>query len=82
MARDLVHYYDDSTFNGEIPRNRILFWKQKRFAYQREYRICVKPKLLGNDALSLDIGDISHMCGSTVSHKLNDMLQVTLDEAA
>jgi hypothetical protein len=82
MVRDLVHYYDDCTFNGEIPQNRILFYKQKRFEYQREYRIAVAPKLLGTDPLIVDIGDISHMCGKASSHNLNDLLQVTLDTAA
>jgi hypothetical protein len=79
---DLVRYYDDATFHGQIPRNRVLFHKQKRFEYQREYRIAVAPKLLGTDPLIEDIGDISHLCGKASSHKLNELLHVKLDRAA
>jgi hypothetical protein len=82
LARGLVHYYDDTTFHGEIPRKRILFYKQKRFEYQHEYRICVAPSLLGNDPLIVDIGDINHLCRKASSHKLNELLQVKLDNAA
>lgn len=81
MAHDLVHYYEDSTFNGEIPRSRILFWKQKRFEYQREFRIAVAPKLFGTDPLVLDVGNLSDLCGKVSSHQLNDFLKVRLDEA-
>jgi hypothetical protein len=78
----LVQYYDDTTFSGEIPRKRILFHKQKRFEYQREFRIAVKPILLGNDPMILDVGNIHHFCGKASSHKLNELLRVDLDEAA
>jgi hypothetical protein len=79
---NLVHYYDDTTFDGEVPPRRIVFHKPKRFEYQREYRIAVAPKLLGTDPLIVDIGDISHLCGKTSSEKLNELLQVKLDMAA
>jgi hypothetical protein len=79
MARDLVNYYDDTTFHGKIPGERIPFYKQKRFQYQREYRIAVALKLLGTEPLIVDIGDISHFCGKASSHKLNDLLEVKLE---
>jgi hypothetical protein len=79
MEHDLVHYYDDTAFHGKIPGNRIPFYKQKRFEYQREYRIAVAPKLLGTEPLIMDIGDISHFCGKASSHKLNDLLQVNIE---
>jgi hypothetical protein len=78
----LVRYYDDTTFNGEIPRGRILFHKQKRFEYQREFRVAVEPIILGADPLVVDIGDISQFAGKSSSHKLNELLQVNLDKAA
>jgi hypothetical protein len=82
MEYGLVRYYDNNTFHGEIPREQILFYKQKRFEYQREFRIAVAPKLLGTDHLIVHIGDISHFCGKASSHKLNEMLQVQLETAA
>jgi hypothetical protein len=79
MAHGLVHYYDDTAFYGNIPSKRILFYKQRRFEYQREYRIAVTSKLLGTEPLIMDIGDISRFCSKASSHKLNDLLQVTLE---
>jgi hypothetical protein len=81
VEHHLVHYYDDITFNGAIPRNQILFWKQKRFAYQREYRFAVAPRLWGNDPLIVDIGDISQICGMVPSHKLNDLVRLNTEQA-
>lgn len=84
FTHNLVHYYDDTTFNGEIPQARILFSKQKRFEYQREFRIAVEPIILGNDPLIVNIGDISQFAGKASSHKLNEILQggINLDTAA
>lgn len=75
FTHNLVHYYDETTFNGEIPQGRILFSKQKRFEYQREFRIAVEPIILGTDPLIVNIGHISQFAGKAPSHKLNEMLQ-------
>ena len=56
----LVKYYDDETFNGEIPEKDIPFHKQKRFSYQKEFRICIEPRTIGNDPLVFDIGEIGN----------------------
>jgi hypothetical protein len=56
----LVRYYDDETFHGEIPEKDIPFHKQKRFAYQKEFRICIAPGEIGDDPLVREIGEISH----------------------
>ena len=72
----LVHYYDDEAFNGKIPEDRIVFWKQKRFDYQREYRIAVAPRLLGSDPLIVNIGNISAFAVKVNSDNLNEVLQI------
>jgi hypothetical protein len=75
VTEGLVEYYDDATFNGEIPHEHILFRKQNRFKYQREFRIAVEPILLGNDPLIVNIGDISHLCCKAPSDTLNESMQ-------
>ena len=57
----LVEYYDDETFHSEITADNIPFKKQKRFSFQKEFRICVQTNTAGTDPLLIDIGDISHL---------------------
>src|SRR3984957_3267808 len=42
LRAGLVHYYDDAVFNGEFKLKDVVFRKQKRFDYQREFRICIQ----------------------------------------
>ena len=42
LRAGLVRYYDDEVFNGEFKLKDVPFRKQKRFDYQREFRICVQ----------------------------------------
>ena len=42
LRAGLVRYYDDEVFNGEFKLKDVPFRKQKRFDYQREFRICIK----------------------------------------
>jgi hypothetical protein len=58
----LVRYYDDASFHGEIPAADVPFMKQKRFGYQREFRLCVYPKEPTERALTIDIGALSGFC--------------------
>ncbi|MEX3918170.1 hypothetical protein AB4Y43_18315 [Paraburkholderia sp. BR10872] len=72
----LVEYYDDKTFNGEIPIREIPFWKQKHFSYQNEFRICIDSKTAGDNPLNLEIGNISDICALINSSELNDLLKL------
>jgi len=38
---DLVRYYDNEILNGQFQLKDVPFRKQKRFDYQREYRISI-----------------------------------------
>jgi hypothetical protein len=81
FAHGLVQYYDESTFHGTIPRNEIPFKKQKRFSYQQEFRICVYPKIMHNAPITLNIGNISNMCGKMLSSQLNSQLAFKTEPA-
>jgi hypothetical protein len=54
-----VTYYDETTFHGQIPDKDAPFWKQSRFSYQREYRVCVYPVVEVASPITIRIGDIS-----------------------
>lgn len=69
----LVDYYDDEVFNGEIPTSEIPFRKQKRFSYQREFRLCVYPHKRQDAPITIAIGDISDICGRVEPDQLNGL---------
>ena len=71
-TQGLVEYYDDKTFNGRIPEEEIPFWKQKRFAYQQEFRVCVRIGTTGNDPLTIEIGDIGQFAAKIESSRLEE----------
>jgi hypothetical protein len=78
---ELVQYYDEETYHGEIDPKDIPFRKQKRFCYQQEFRICVQTNTKGDDPITIDIGDISHICAKLDSSRLNGEFKVQLSLA-
>jgi hypothetical protein len=75
----LVDYYDDETFHGEIPIKEVPFKKQKRFSYQREFRLCVNPRIKLNSPITISIGDISRIAVKLRSAALNELFQIKLE---
>ncbi|MYN30633.1 hypothetical protein [Duganella levis] len=75
FASNLVEYYDDETFNGEIKVDRIPFSKRKRFSFQNEYRFVVNTKTEGDDHLQLELGDISDFCRKVDPLELNNLFK-------
>lgn len=78
---DLVEYYDDQIFHGEIPPSDIPFRKQKRFSYQKEYRICVQTNTKGTNPISIEMGDISMFSARIDSARLNSLMELKLAPA-
>lgn len=77
----LVEYYDDEVFHGEIPMADIPFKKQKRFSYQREFRLCVYPSIQKDAAITIDIGDISAICGKVEAARLHSLFEIKSEPA-
>ncbi|WP_127075863.1 hypothetical protein [Rhodomicrobium lacus] len=50
----LVEYYDDEMFHGEFASQDVAFKKQKQFAYQKEFRICLQTGTQGEDPIFLE----------------------------
>jgi hypothetical protein len=78
----LVDYYDDQAFNGQFPNENIAFHKQMRFAYQQEFRICVRTGTRGDDPLWIDIGDIGDISGKVEAAQLNSTFKVNVEPVA
>lgn len=72
----LVEYYDEETFHGEIPLKDIPFRKQKRFKYQREFRLCIYPRISSSAAITINIGDLSRICGKVESARLSTLFKL------
>lgn len=61
-----VNYYDEASDNSDYwfsilrsgPQN-IAFSKRKRYSYQQEYRLLIKPATTETDYFELDIGNIA-----------------------
>ena len=61
FQRELVEYYDPESFHGAFKENESVFRKQNRFAFQREFRFAFNTHTHGDDALTLDVGDLSDL---------------------
>jgi len=81
MTAKLVKYYDDELFHGSFEHNEIPFRKQKRFAYQREFRICIDTGSGGTTPLHLNIGKIEASM-KVKSRELNNMFRLTTNSIA
>ena len=55
-----VVYYDPMLGLPDMPLNESLaFFKRNRFAHQKEFRFAFNTSVLGNNAITVSIGDIS-----------------------
>ena len=55
-----VVYYDPMIGLPDVPLNESLaFFKRNRFAYQKEFRFVFNTSIIGNNAITVSIGDIS-----------------------
>jgi hypothetical protein len=77
----LVEYYDDATFHGTISAKDAPFRKQKRFGYQREFRICVEPRMQSAGPLSISIGSLAHFSAKVASSDLSQLFKIKFEDA-
>ena len=71
IAYKLVKYYDPTTFHGNFRDIESVFWKQKQFSFQREFRFVIDSGKLGECPLRMEIGDISDIALKFKSIELN-----------
>jgi hypothetical protein len=63
LRAGLVRYYDDEVLNGEFKLKDVPFRKQKRFEYQREFRICVQTLDRSLTQRTFNIGSLHGLGG-------------------
>jgi hypothetical protein len=78
----MVDYYDEATFHGEFALEDVPFRKQSRFAYQKEFRVCLQTPTAGDDPLALEIGDMSAFAIKVRSVDVNASVKVKLKQPA
>ncbi|MDE1905753.1 MAG: hypothetical protein KGH75_04810 [Rhodospirillales bacterium] len=78
LRAGLVHYYDDNVFNGEFKFKDAPFRKQKRFDYQREYRICVQTLDHTPAPRTINIGSLRGLGCYTPSEHLLKAFKLSL----
>ena len=74
----LVNYYDPDTFSGSFDDLDALFAKRDEYSHQKEYRISIDTGVDGDDAITLDIGDISDIAILVNTSNLNNLLEIKL----
>lgn len=80
LVRGPVKYFDPDTFSGRF--DRPPFMKQKRFAWQREYRLAVKRRVSAAEVYTLNVGSLKDVCTVVDSAALNDQMRVELNAPA
>ena len=81
LRTGLVEYYDEELFHGSFKRDEIPFRKQKRFKYQREFRICIDTGMRDNAPITLNIGRIEASM-KVRSRELNNLFQLRTELVA
>ncbi len=81
LRTGLVEYYDEELFHGSFRRDEIALRKQKRFKYQREFRICIDTGTLDNEPITLNIGRIEASM-KVRSEELNNLFQLRTEPVA
>ena len=77
MGCQLVQYYDPDIGISVDPFSReVVFLKQERYSYQREYRFAFDTGTIGTDDLSLDIGPIHDIAFVMKTADINRTLDV------
>lgn len=73
----LVKYFDPNIFNGAFSGIDAVFRKQIQFSYQKEYRIVIDSKTIGDDPYILEIGSVRDICKVLKTNK-NSLIEVKL----
>jgi len=78
LQAGLLRYYDDEVFNGEFKIKDVPFRKQKRFDYQREFRICARPRPFDLAQRTFNIGSLRGLGAYVPSDQLLNAFKLSL----
>jgi len=82
LRAGLVHYYDDRVFNGQFKLRDVPFRKQKRFDYQREFRICIQTIDRSPTPRTFNIGSLRGFAGYMPSEHVLKAFKLSLPDTA
>lgn len=68
FRKGLVRYYDEASFNGEFKEEEVIFKKQKKFSYQKEYRLAFPA--VGENAVTINIGSLKDFALKITAEKI------------
>ena len=78
ISYKLVEYYDDTVFNGEFAKKDIIFSKQKKYDYQKEFRIAFNSQTKGDDARTINIGSMKDFSVKTSPDDIGNLIKIEL----
>ncbi|ART81472.1 hypothetical protein CBP31_01505 [Oceanisphaera profunda] len=74
----LVDYFDEMTFNGELPKEKHGFQKRSFFSHQREYRVLANLHR-DPDIYTMNIGDLRDITTQVITpDEFNRQLEIRL----
>lgn len=78
----LVDYFDELTFNGELPEDSHGFQKRSIFSHQREYRILLDLRR-DPDTYTMNVGDLSDITTRVITpDEFNRLLEIKLPDGS
>jgi hypothetical protein len=77
-----VRYYDNEILNGQFNPKDVPFRKQKRFDYQREYRICIRTPDRFAESRTFNIGSLRRIGGYIPSEQVLRAFKLSLADKA
>ncbi|MGL1053714.1 hypothetical protein ACSTD8_21495 [Vibrio vulnificus] len=76
---DLVKYFDERSFNGELDSKYHGLQKRSSYSHQHEFRLLVDRKVSTPSSFTLSIGNISKYCTEILTpDEFNDILKIQL----
>lgn len=80
VGRGLVQYYDPDTFSGSFDEDKAIFWKKNSFSHQKEFRFYVYDGSTGDDARTLNVGDLSDIAFNCHKADVNSSVVIELKD--
>jgi hypothetical protein len=82
VRADLVRYYDNEILNGQFQLKDVPFRKQKRFDYQREYRISIRTLDRSPLPRTFNFGSLRGLGGYVPSEQVLKAFKLSLRDKA
>ncbi|MGK0273042.1 MAG: hypothetical protein ACI88H_003719 [Cocleimonas sp.] len=78
----LVDYYDEHSFHGNMPEDKLGYQKRSFFSHQREYRVKIDTNREKPTPYFLNVGDLSDIAVITTPKEFNDKLELKLPDGS